>query len=57
MGTGLTAIVLIEVVVFIVLGCALWAHLGKRMEELQREECRKELNPARIVNDFYTERG
>ena len=57
MGIGLTVVILIEVLAFSVLGCAVWTHLGKRMEEVQRAECRKELNPARIVNDFYAERG
>ena len=55
MGTGLTLVILFEVVVFTILGVALWQHLGNIVKEAQKAEGRKQLRPERILNDF--ERG
>ena len=55
MGIGLTVVILLEVVVFTILGCAFWQHLGNIVKEAQKAEDRKQLRPERILRDF--ERG
>lgn len=57
MGIGLTLVILAEVIVFAVLGYALWRNLGGRTVAERRDENRKAMRPERIVADFYTERG
>ena len=57
MGVGLTLVVLAEVIVFALLGYALWRFLGGRTRADVKNENRRALRPERIVADFYTERG
>ena len=57
MGIGLTVVIIIEAALFAGLGIAFWVHTGRLTEEAQRKECRKQLRPVRIINDFYGERG
>lgn len=57
MGIGLTLVVLAEVIVFTVLGYALWRTLGGKTRYDRKAENRKALRPERIVADFYGERG
>ena len=57
MGTGLTLVILVEVIVFAILGYALWRHLGGKTRAERRMENRRALRPERILNDFYGEGG
>ncbi len=57
MGVGLTAVIVMEVIVFAVLGYALWRNLGGRTRADRKNENRRTLRPERIVADFYGERG
>ncbi len=57
MGIGLTLVILAEVIVFTVLGFALWRGLGGKTVSERRYENRKAMRPERIVADFYGERG
>lgn len=57
MGIGLTLVILLEVIVFTVLGFALWRYLGGKTGSERRDENRKAMRPERIIADFYGERG
>ena len=57
MGTGLTLVILLEAIVFSILGYALWRHLGGKTRAERRTENRRVLHPERILNDFYGEGG
>jgi len=57
MGIGLTLVILAEVIVFTVLGCALWRSLGGRTKADRKQENRRAMRPERIVADFYGDRG
>ena len=57
MGIGLTLVILAEVIVFAVLGYALWRNLGGRTVADRKEENRRAMRPERIVADFYEDRG
>lgn len=50
-------LILLEVIVFTVLGFALWRYLGGKTVSERRAENRKAMKPERIVADFYGERG
>lgn len=57
MGIGLTLVILAEVIVFTILGHALWRTLGGRTRADRKEDNRRAMRPERIVADFYGERG
>lgn len=57
MGIGLTLVILLEVIVFTVLGFALWRCLGGKTVSERRDANRRAMRPERIVADFYGERG
>ena len=57
MGIGLTLVILAEVIVFAVLGYALWRSLGGRTKADRKQENRRAMRPERIVADFYGDRG
>ena len=57
MGIGLTLVILAEVIVFALLGYALWRTLGGRTRSDRKAENRRVLRPERIIADFYGERG
>ena len=57
MGIGLTLVILLEVIVFTVLGAALWRALGGKTSADRKRENRRAMRPERIVADFYGDRG